>query len=90
MRYIQAARAAAHLTRNGVFVYSPIAHSHPLAVHGGLSGSWDFWQRVARQWVERCDRLVVLKLDGWLESVGVQAEIEHARSLGKPVEYLEP
>jgi citrate lyase beta subunit len=36
------------------------------------------------------DGLIVLALDGWEESVGVQAEIEHARKLGLSVIIVHP
>ena len=32
--------------------------------------------------------LMVLMLDGWVESVGVQAEIKIAKELGIPVQYI--
>ncbi|MCP4786571.1 MAG: DUF1937 family protein [Fuerstiella sp.] len=38
----------------------------------------------------RCDEVVVLTLDGWRNSEGVQAEVRIAAELGKPVRYLEP
>ena len=41
----------------------------------GSSGS-----RHDRRFLETCDEVVVLKLDGWEQSVGVQAEIAIARS----------
>ncbi len=40
--------------------------------------------------LEVCDKVVVLMIDGWKESVGVQAEIAIARELGKPVSFLTP
>jgi hypothetical protein len=54
----------------------------------GLPTDWAFWQYCARQYLERCDEVVVLMLDGWLESAGVQAEVRIAREFGKPVRYL--
>jgi hypothetical protein len=88
-RFRDACRAAVTLMRKGRFIFSPIAHSHSLAEFG-LPGDWDFWERIDREHLWRCDRLVVLMLDGWRESVGVQAEIEIAEKLGLPVEYLPP
>jgi len=38
--------------------------------------------------MEMCNDVVVVMLDGWRESVGVQAEIAIARELGKPVTFL--
>ena len=88
-RFRAACQAAVALLHAGRVVFSPIAHSHPLAQHG-LPGNWQFWERYDRAFLERCDEVVVLMLDGWQESVGVQAEIRIARELGKPVRYLAP
>jgi nucleoside 2-deoxyribosyltransferase len=87
-RYRAACRATAALLRAGLVVFSPIAHSHALVEHG-LPAKWKFWERFDRAYLERCDLLVVLMLEGWKTSVGVQAEIRIARKLGKPVSYLE-
>ena len=40
--------------------------------------------------MSRCDELWCLTLDGWDKSVGVRAEVELARTLGKPVALLCP
>ena len=85
-RFRAACRAAASLLRAGHAVFSPIAHSHPLVEHG-LPTQWGFWERFGREHLERCDEVVVLMLDGWRESVGVQAEVRIAVELGKPVWY---
>lgn len=47
-------------------------------------------ERMDREHLKRCNELVVLMLDGWKESRGVQAEIRIALELGKPVRYLDP
>jgi hypothetical protein len=78
---------AAMLLGAGHVVFSPIVHSHPLVEHG-LSAGWKFWERFDHQHLERCDEVVVLLLDGWRESIGVQAEIRLARELSKPVRYV--
>jgi nucleoside 2-deoxyribosyltransferase len=88
-RFQQACRAAAALLRAGLTVFSPIAHSHPIAQHG-MPMSWEFWSRMDREYLSRCDVLAVLTLPGWRESVGVQAEIALAQELGLPVVYVEP
>jgi thiol-disulfide isomerase/thioredoxin len=61
-------------------------HDHPLTQHS-LPGHWQFWERHARWHLERCDEVVVLMLDGWDESEGVQAEIQIATELEKVVWY---
>jgi nucleoside 2-deoxyribosyltransferase len=88
-RFEVACQAAAALLRAGVAVFSPIAHSHPIA-RFGLPTSWDYWARLDREYLARCDVLAVLTLVGWRESVGVQAEIALARELGLPVVYVAP
>ena len=88
-RFEAVCRAAAELMRRGEIVFSPIAHSHPIAAFG-LPTHWEFWETVDREHLKRCNELVVLMLDGWKTSRGVQAEIRMAAELGKPVRYLEP
>ena len=86
-RYHAACRATASLLRAGMVVFSPVVHSHPLVAFS-LPGGWDFWERIDREYLARCDEVVVLMLGGWRESVGVWAEIEIARESGKPVRFL--
>jgi len=86
-RYHAACRATAAMLKTGLVVFSPIVHSHPLVAFD-LPTGWDFWGRVDRAYLVRCDELVVLMLDGWQESAGVRAEIALARDLGKPVRFL--
>jgi nucleoside 2-deoxyribosyltransferase len=88
-RFREACRAAAALLRAGITVFSPIAHSHPIAAFG-MPTSWDFWSQVDREYLSRCDVLAVLTLPGWRESVGVQAEIGLAGQLGLPVVFVAP
>ena len=86
-RFEAACRAAAALIAQGKTVFSPIAHSFGICAFG-IPHDWAFWQRHDRRYLDVCDEVVVLMLDGWRESVGVQAEISAARELGKPVTFL--
>lgn len=88
-RYHAACRATAALLGAGLVAFSPIVHSHPLVAFDLPSG-WDFWERIDRAHLERCDEVVVLTLDGWQQSAGVNAEVAIARALGKPVHFLAP
>ena len=90
-RFVAVCRAAGRLMRAGEFVLSPIAHTHPIKVlGGGLTGDWQRWAQYDRLLIERCDEVWVLRLPDWETSVGVGAEIELAKDLGKPVAYVEP
>lgn len=88
-RFRAAYRQAAEMFRCGIPVFSPIAYSHAIAAHD-LPLEWDFWERFDRAFLEVCAEVWVLTLDGWRESRGVQAEIELAHELGKPVVLVEP
>ena len=80
---------AAKLMGQGVNVYSPIAHTNPIAVMGDLPKGWDFWKQYDEWFISRCNSVVVLMIDGWKESVGVQAEIAMAKEFGKPVSFVD-
>ena len=90
-RYTQACKAAAHLMRRGEVVFSPIAHSHPVETIGLQTvETGSFWKRQDIPILRHASKLVVLTLDGWAESVGIAWEVETAKSLLIPVEYLSP
>jgi hypothetical protein len=86
-RYEAACRVTAELVSTGHVVFSPIVLGHPL-VRFGLPTDWKFWSRHDREHLGLCELLLVLALDGWKQSIGVQAEIAIARTLGLPVAYL--
>lgn len=85
----EAARAGAWLLKQGLIAFVPIAHSHPLAVHGGLDlADHDIWLPADRPFMEAARGLIVAKMLSWEKSVGVQHEIDYFRSAGKPIYYL--
>ena len=77
------------MEKEGLNVFSPITHSHPL-YDLGMRGDWDFWKRIDVEYLRLSEKIVVLMLPGWLESKGVTAEIKLAKEMGIPVEYLQP
>ena len=89
-RFRLACEAVAKMLRAGEHVISPIVHCHPVAIAHDLPTDFAFWQAYNRDTLKRCDRMVVLKLAGWEESVGVAGEIEMAAEFNIPVEYREP
>jgi Domain of unknown function (DUF1937) len=86
-RFNAACCAAAALIRQGKVVFSPVSHGHAICGYD-VPSDWTFWQRLDRHFLDMCDEVVVVMLDGWLESVGVQAEIAIARELDKPITFL--
>jgi len=80
---------AAHILAEGHIVFSPISHSHPIAMAGNLPKTFGFWEEQARAFIVWADELWVYRGDGWLESKGVEREMLMARNTGKPVEYID-
>jgi nucleoside 2-deoxyribosyltransferase len=87
-RFESACRATAGLVRTGHVVFSPIIHGHPLTRYG-LPSDWPYWEPHDREHLSRCDEVVVLRLEGWRESEGIQGELAIAAALGKPVRYID-
>lgn len=87
--YDKANEVAAYLIINKHIVFSPITHNHPLRLENDdVPGTWEFWEKYDRAFLEWCDALCVVRLEGWKKSVGVQAEIKIAKELGKPIFHL--
>lgn len=87
-RYELACKATAELLDMGYRVFSPIVHSHPLVAYGLPSDS-EFWLDQDLRLLERCDRLLILEIDGWDISEGVQQEIDRANERGMLIEFYE-
>jgi len=86
-RFDQVCEYAGRMMQSGKVVYSPIAHSHPIAMRVGLPTDWEYWEKFDHVMLSRCTELHVLQIDGWYESEGVRAEVCMAEQLGIPVTY---
>jgi hypothetical protein len=89
-RFEAACARAAYLLQVGLHVYSPIAHTHPIAVRHNLPKGFEFWQNFDFDMIERCSTLEVLCIDGWEQSVGVQAELAYAARLDRHITFSTP
>lgn len=88
-RFEAVCQHAAALIRSGALLFSPLSHSHPIATYG-VPVDWSYWEDFDSRLLATCDELAVLRLDGWRESVGVQAEIDLALDMGLPIRFLDP
>ena len=86
-RYLAVTNFCLQAVRQGIFVYSPIAHWHPIATYGDLPGDAAFWDKFNMTMLRRADGMLVLQLPGWQESKGVQRELSIAEILHIPVMY---
>lgn len=85
-----ACKVSARLIEAGVRVFSPIAHSHPIAVHGNLNPlDHDMWLPVDAPMMRGAYGLLVAKLPTWESSYGISVEIDAFRQANKPVTFLE-
>lgn len=89
-RFQQAVKAVGKLVKKGIYVFSPVVHSHPVAWHCKLPGDWEYWGVVDRKMLVCCDELWVLALPGWSKSRGVKEEIGWAREMGKEITVVTP
>lgn len=83
-------RVAAKLMAEGEHIFSPISHTHPIALAGELPKNWEFWKEYDTAILSVCSKLIVLRQVGWEWSKGVTEEVKIAESLGIPVSYIDP
>ncbi len=86
----EAAKITARLLRLGVKVYSPIAHTHPIAEYGHLDPlDHSIWLPFDEAIMAKSDAMVVAKMDGWETSKGIKHEIGVFGLAEKPIYYLD-
>ena len=66
---------AGKLIKAGFAVISPISQSHPIAIQGDFTGTFDEWADMDYNLISRCDMVFVYCQDGWEKSDGVINEI---------------
>lgn len=89
--YFDVCRLAGRLVRAGVRIYSPIAHSHSIAIHGDVEPmDHDLWLSIDMKMAKACDGLLIAKFHTWDRSYGVGREAEHFMGRGLPVLYIDP
>lgn len=85
-RYEYVSAVMVDLALHGWMVYSPFNHWYPHSLK--MPREWSFWEEPSFAHLDRCDAVIVLKLDGWDLSQGVAAEIHRAVLQRKPVLYV--
>jgi len=91
-RYLMACQVAAALMQRGHSVFSPIAHSHPIASYlpHEMMMDHEFWMRQDLPWLEAADMLVVCPADADRYSRGVAREVIDAQRMAKLVLRKDP
>lgn len=91
-RYEAVCKVAAQLMARGHVIYSPIAHSHPVAefLDPELLMGHGFWMKQCLPILDVCDELWVLELDGVAWSKGIHTEIQFAVEHLITVRFIRP
>lgn len=86
----EAAKAAAKLIAQGIRVYCPIAHTHPIAIYGNLDPyDHKIWLPADKPFMKLAIGLIVVKMTSWQFSKGIAIEIDEFTQAGKLVLYME-
>lgn len=86
-RFQAVCKVAALLMQQGMHIYAPIVHSHPIAKYG-LPKDWKYWEEYDRKFLAVCGRMLILMLPGWKNSVGIIAETQIAKELSIPINFV--
>jgi len=87
------------MNTHGHIVFSPISHTHPIALAGSLPTGWDYWKKFDETFIEWAEALYVVHINSHKgidyeaselvrASHGVTGEIGIANNLGKPVHIV--
>jgi hypothetical protein len=86
-----AAKVVAKLLSHKVYVYSPIVHTHQVAIHGNLDlKDHSIWLPFDQPFLDAADLLLVCMMPGWKESYGVKFEMDDFKAKKKTMIFLNP
>ncbi len=84
------AALAGKLLVAGLKVYSPIAHTHPIAIYGHLDAyDHTIWMPFDQAIMNVCDAMIVATMETWDKSYGIGEEIKVFSAAGKPIYRLD-
>lgn len=86
----EVARQASLCIAAGIPVFSPIAHSHPLAQHSYNAHSYDVWLGLDVVFMKASTGIIVCQMESWEKSSGLHWEIEWYKAEKKPIVYMTP
>ena len=87
-RYAALTAKAAELMLENYVVFSPITHGHAVAEAHNLPTDFIWWEQQCLGMLRHASKLVILTLDGWEQSKGLEVEVEFARKIGINIEYV--
>ena len=89
--HIEVCKAAGLLIKKKIPVYSPIAHGHMIAIAAKIDPKdHNIWIPSQKPMMDEAKGLIVLEMEGWRNSYGVNVEIDHFRERGKRIVHMTP
>jgi len=70
----------------GMHCVTPLS-MHELVKRRPMPTDYKFWKEYCENLLKRCDRMIVLKQDGWETSTGVKGEVDFCDLNNIPVDY---
>jgi len=87
----QVVQARGLLIRAGIPCFSPIIHSHPVAIACGLDPHDHSIWLPAEEPIMRCATgLIMLRMESWEISYGMGVERKAFEEAGKPIVWMDP
>lgn len=87
-RFNIANKVAGELIKMGYIIFSPISHTHPIALACDLPLGFVYWNKFDTAYISVSSVLFVILIDGWRRSIGVQNEMKIAQQLGVTIKYI--
>ena len=90
-RYHVVNEVAARLMAAGKVIFSPISHGHAICQTSetDIPLEWEFWRLQCDPFLMAMHELIVLRQDGWENSVGVEYEIGIADVRGVQIVWMD-
>lgn len=88
-RYEYAMKRTVEFFLEGHAIFSPIIQSHQMSKYADMPTDFDFWRKIDFAFIDASKEVWVLKMKGWDKSQGVTEEIAYAKSLNKPIKYIQ-
>lgn len=82
-------KAIAHFMKLGQVPIAPCTN-HAVVKHVTLPSDWAYWQKYSETLLGLCGKMVIIRLEGWETSTGVNGEIAYCKANGIPIEYIDP
>jgi hypothetical protein len=86
-----ACRQSAILIQARVPVFSPIAHTHPIAIIANMDPlDHTIWLPCDAPLMNAATGIIMLRAESWEQSYGMRVERETFEAAGKPVVWMDP